>query len=500
MRVTHSPLPGPQARLLLLPALIAMALGGCATQEYVHQEVGQYNQRISSLESWFGGITQGIDANAKRVGATEARMDRIEQSGASLAARLDANRGELAGVATRLDSLAAELAAATRRMEAGSADTSRAHQRIEGLEARLNAATRRGEGTVAGLALAERRIGALENSVFKAQQSGGMGGSGPEMAVPSPLAVAPVSTPPAPTAAQPVPPAGSPAAAKTTGSAGSDGGKEGLGVMLAEANQKLEHQGSLLNSASGRLSGIEAGLAASGLRTREQEAALTTIRKTIGDLQSDLVQVRQKVEANAQDIARIDGRVSGVDADLAAARQRVEAGEKVLAESGVRLTMMQELLKGQGDRLSRNEVEDGKVSATALEALERARLAGKLAEGKLVFETTLADEITDFGFDEARLGEAARQQLNDFANRLKAENRGVFIEIQGHTDNLGPADVNLRLSRERAVAVRDFLNQEAGIPLHRLAIAAYGETKPVADNKTREGRGKNRRVVLVVLK
>jgi outer membrane protein OmpA-like peptidoglycan-associated protein len=162
--------------------------------------------------------------------------------------------------------------------------------------------------------------------------------------------------------------------------------------------------------------------------------------------------------------------------------------------------MVQELLNNQGERLARNEIEAGKVSATAREALERARQAGKLAEGKLVFETTLTNEVANFDFQEAQLNEAARNQLNEFAKRLKAENRGAFIEIQGYTDSSGPAEINLRLSRERAMAVRDYLHQEAGIPLHLLAVAAYGETRPIADNSSREGRGKNRRVVLVVLR
>jgi outer membrane protein OmpA-like peptidoglycan-associated protein len=152
-----------------------------------------------------------------------------------------------------------------------------------------------------------------------------------------------------------------------------------------------------------------------------------------------------------------------------------------------------------GERLARNEAADVVASATAKEALERAQAAGKLVEGRLLAETVLSEEI-GFDFEHAALNDASRQTLTAFADKLKAENQGVYIEVQGHTDDTGPAESNRRLAQQRAEAVRDFLHREAGIPLHRLTVAAYGETRPVADNKTREGRIKNRRVVLVVLK
>ena len=85
-----------------------------------------------------------------------------------------------------------------------------------------------------------------------------------------------------------------------------------------------------------------------------------------------------------------------------------------------------------------------------------------------------------------------------FAAQLKGNNQNVFIEIQGHTDNLGGDDYNEKLGEERAEAVRRYLSKQ-GMPLHRMQVITYGEVEPVADNKTRDGRSQNRRVVLVVL-
>jgi outer membrane protein OmpA-like peptidoglycan-associated protein len=146
---------------------------------------------------------------------------------------------------------------------------------------------------------------------------------------------------------------------------------------------------------------------------------------------------------------------------------------------------------------------DGKVTAvskTAREALGRAIEAGKLAEGKLLFETVLSDDQVRFGFDRAELGESAREALAAFAAELKEANENVFIEIQGHTDATGSEDYNLKLGEERAQAVRRELNRSHGLPLHRMSVISYGEAEPVADNSKRDERARNRRVVLVVLK
>jgi outer membrane protein OmpA-like peptidoglycan-associated protein len=70
------------------------------------------------------------------------------------------------------------------------------------------------------------------------------------------------------------------------------------------------------------------------------------------------------------------------------------------------------------------------------------------------------------------------------------------VEIGGHTDNVGAADTNLALSQKRAESVRAAL-VERGIPTSRLAAKGYGDTAPVADNRSEEGRAKNRRVELV---
>lgn len=150
-------------------------------------------------------------------------------------------------------------------------------------------------------------------------------------------------------------------------------------------------------------------------------------------------------------------------------------------------------------RLNTHERQIGDVSKTAQDALRRAQEAGKLAEGKFLYETVLTDDKVKFGFDTADLSPEGQAAIDEFAEQLKSQNKNVYVEIQGHTDSVGSEKYNEELGLLRAEAVRRYLNQKHGFPLHRINVISYGETASVADNNTREGRSQNRRVALVVL-
>jgi outer membrane protein OmpA-like peptidoglycan-associated protein len=167
---------------------------------------------------------------------------------------------------------------------------------------------------------------------------------------------------------------------------------------------------------------------------------------------------------------------------------------------GTRVDSVQGQVEEAQTRLDTHERQIGETSKTAQEALQRAVEAGKLAEGKLLYETVLTDEKVKFGFDTSDLSPEAKAAVDEFAAQLKAENQGVYIEIQGHTDSVGSEKYNEELGLLRAEAVRRYLSQQHQFPLHRINVISYGETAAVADNSTREGRSQNRRVALVVLK
>jgi outer membrane protein OmpA-like peptidoglycan-associated protein len=144
---------------------------------------------------------------------------------------------------------------------------------------------------------------------------------------------------------------------------------------------------------------------------------------------------------------------------------------------------------------------DGKLAnldQTTRDALERATAAGKLAEGKFLYSEVLSDDSMKFPINKAELSPEAQQRLDAFIEKLKTDNRNVYVEVQGHTDNKGAKDYNYKLGEERAEAVRRYLNQH-GVALNRIGTISYGPDAPVAPNNDRTGRQQNRRVVLIVL-
>ena len=138
------------------------------------------------------------------------------------------------------------------------------------------------------------------------------------------------------------------------------------------------------------------------------------------------------------------------------------------------------------------------VEGTARDALDRATAAGKLAEGKFLYQMVLQDDAVKFALNKAELSPEGEARLAAFVEKLKAENRNVYVEIQGHTDASGAPDYNTRLGESRAEVVRRYLNGH-GVALNRLSTISYGEESPVAPNETPDGRAQNRRVVLVVM-
>jgi outer membrane protein OmpA-like peptidoglycan-associated protein len=101
-----------------------------------------------------------------------------------------------------------------------------------------------------------------------------------------------------------------------------------------------------------------------------------------------------------------------------------------------------------------------------------------------------------FDFDKAAIRPDAVPVLNEAASMLKEEGT-VAVIVAGHTDSKGTDAYNMRLSRSRADAVRDYLIQR-GVASKRIRIEAFGESKPLASNDTEDGRAQNRRVELSV--
>ncbi len=149
-------------------------------------------------------------------------------------------------------------------------------------------------------------------------------------------------------------------------------------------------------------------------------------------------------------------------------------------------------------RVGQHDTQIATLDTQTKEALARAEAAGKLAEGKFVYSEVLSDDSMKFGLSKATLSPEAQARLDAFVDKLKTDNRNVYVEVQGHTDATGSKDANYRLGEQRAEVVRRYLNQH-GVALNRIGTISYGADAPVAPNNNRAGRSANRRVVLIVL-
>jgi peptidoglycan-associated lipoprotein len=185
----------------------------------------------------------------------------------------------------------------------------------------------------------------------------------------------------------------------------------------------------------------------------------------------------------------VSSQIGEVNAKVDAVSTNLEKTQEATRRNEVRIDEV--------DRLAQEGVGDAKASASA--AMARAAEAERLAKGKLLYSLTLSNEKVTFPVNRAGLSEEARQMVDETLGPIVAENRGVFIEIEGHTDARGSTRHNLQLAEDRATAVRNYLHDRHQIALNRMEVIAYGEGKPVADNRTRASRALNRRVVINVL-
>ena len=198
-----------------------------------------------------------------------------------------------------------------------------------------------------------------------------------------------------------------------------------------------------------------AGVAVSGCATK----------KYVG---MEVGEINQKVETLSGEVERTQERVRRNEARIDEVNQQAQAG-----------------------------VSDAKGSAQR--ALQHAAEAERAAKGKLVYTVTLSNDQVTFPFNRFEISDEAKAIVDEAVIPFKQENRGVFFEIEGHTDATGPETYNLRLGEDRAVAVRNYLRDQHGIALSRIGVMSYGEARPVVDNKTKENRAENRRVIIKVL-
>jgi outer membrane protein OmpA-like peptidoglycan-associated protein len=254
---------------------------------------------------------------------------------------------------------------------------------------------------------------------------------------------------------------------------------------------------------------------------KRSKAAIDYSRRSLA-LSAEALQVttqRKEAEAVETEIARrkaemeaLTARAGEAEASAAAAAVALEEANRAIEEVRRSRTEAEAAVLAARGELTRIETERAALvaSVAALEAqsaaLERekadlsARLQGALSQVADTHESargmivSLPDIL--FDTDQATLKNEARVVIAKLAGILLILPE-LNLRVEGHTDSTGSAEYNQGLSERRAMSVRDFLAQQ-GIDQHRMVAVGYGLTRPVADNSSREGRAKNRRVEIVI--
>jgi outer membrane protein OmpA-like peptidoglycan-associated protein len=183
-----------------------------------------------------------------------------------------------------------------------------------------------------------------------------------------------------------------------------------------------------------------------------------------------------------REVGEVNKKVDAVSSEVEKTQQRVQQNE-------VRIDAV--------DKSSQSGISEAKGSAQA--AMSKAQDAEKAAKGKLIYTVTLSNDKVRFPVNKAEVSDEAKAMIDEAVAPLVQANRGVYFEVEGYTDSTGDGAYNYKLGEERAMAVRDYIAKKYGVALSRLSVISYGEDKPVADNKTKDGRAQNRRVVLRIL-
>ena len=194
-------------------------------------------------------------------------------------------------------------------------------------------------------------------------------------------------------------------------------------------------------------------------------------------------------------VGEVNDKVESVSKSLEETQERTKANEAKIAEVDQRAQAAAQAADTKAT--SAGQRADG-AKTTADAANTKAESVEK-ASKRLVYEVVLSEDKGDFKFGKATVPDSAIGELDQLVAKLKAEPNGAYIEVEGHTDNVGPKDVNYKLGLERAENVKRYLYEHHQVPLHKINVISYGEDKPVAPNKTKDGRAQNRRVVIRVL-
>ena len=205
------------------------------------------------------------------------------------------------------------------------------------------------------------------------------------------------------------------------------------------------------------------------------------VRTSVGEVNTKVDAVGRSLEETQERTRQNEGRITEVD-------QRAQAAAKEASTAAANANTA--AVTANATATTAGVKAD--TANTKVEVLDKA-------SRRLVYEVVLSEDNGNFKFANVLLPDEAKAKLDQMVTQIKADPKGVYFEIEGHTDNTGSKMINEKLGMERAEAVKRYLYEQHQVPLHKINVISYGEDKPASPNNTRDGRAQNRRVVVKVL-
>ena len=198
------------------------------------------------------------------------------------------------------------------------------------------------------------------------------------------------------------------------------------------------------------------------------------VRTSVGEVNEKVDSQGRAIEETQERTRRNEGRISDVDQKAGAAAQSARAAHDAAAAAHNAATAV------------------GNEANAKFDSIDKA-------SKRLVYEVVLSEDQGNFKFGKTMLPNEAKTKIDEMVTQLKQDPKNIYLEIEGHTDSVGNKTANERIGLARAEAVKKYLYDQYQIPLHKMNVISYGKEKPIAPNKTKDGRAQNRRVVIKVL-
>ena len=198
------------------------------------------------------------------------------------------------------------------------------------------------------------------------------------------------------------------------------------------------------------------------------------VRTSVGEVNEKVDSQGRTIEETQERVRRNEGRISEVDQRANAAAQSAQQANDAASAANSNATKVGEAANAKFDVIDKTSK-------------------------RLVYEVVLSEDQGNFKFGKAVLPDEAKQKIDEMVAQLKQDPKNIYLEIEGHTDNVGDKMTNERIGLQRAEAVKRYLYEQYQVPLHKMNVISYGKDKPIAPNKTKAGRAQNRRVVIKVL-